>query len=367
MNSLRRQLPVVDAVKALASQIIVWHHMACYGPMSDVAYPLAPAVLDWLYDYGLFAVQAFLVVGGFLAARSLAPRLDATRIAVATAAVPQQLWRRYVRLMRPYAVALAAAIALAWLARVLVVHPTTPPAPTLAQLFAHVFLLQDVLGMEGLSAGVWYLAIDFQLYALLLLTLWVARRLAALGGGDAGRAALILCGALTGASLFWLNRNPALDAWAPYFFGAYGLGILAQWLSTQPRQAGWGAALTLVVLAALAIEWRERILVAGLTALLLTWRGDGAPQWMRSATIAFLARISFPVFLLHYPVYLAVGAVVFKFWPDDPTIHAIGMVATWLLSLGAGTLLYRAVEQPALRRSDAPPMTRPSTVHDVAG
>jgi len=125
--------------------------------------------------------------------------------------------------------------------------------------------------------------------------------------------------------------------------------------------------LALVVLAALAIEWRERILVAGLTALLLTWRGDGAPQWMRSATIAFLARISFPVFLLHYPVYLAVGAVVFKLWPDDPIIHAIGMVATWLLSLGAGTLLYRAVEQPALRRSDAPPMTRPSTVHDVAG
>lgn len=336
-------LPLVDAIKALASQLIIWHHLAFYGPMSDVAYPLAPDLLDWLYEYGRIAVQAFLVVGGFLAARSLAPQPDAGRVGT----IPARLWRRYHRLARSYAVALPAAVACAWLARSLVEHPAIPAAPTAAQVIAHIFLLQDIVGVEALSAGVWYLAIDFHLYGLLLFSLWAAQRMSPADGRGSAWPALLLCMGLTGASLFWLNRDPELDEWAPYFFGAYGLGVLAQWLSTQPRKAWWSLGLALAVLAALAIEWRSRILVAGIVALLLAWGTDRAPRWPLNAPLAFLGRISFPVFLIHYPVCLAVGAVVFWRWPASATINALGMVAAWLLSLAAGALLHRAVETPA--------------------
>jgi hypothetical protein len=41
--------------------------------MSDVAHPVMPDLLDWLYEYARMAVQIFLVIGGFLAAASLAP------------------------------------------------------------------------------------------------------------------------------------------------------------------------------------------------------------------------------------------------------------------------------------------------------
>ncbi len=51
-------------VKAMACIAIVWHHLAFYGPMSDIAYPLAPVLMAWLYDHGRVAVQVFLVVGG---------------------------------------------------------------------------------------------------------------------------------------------------------------------------------------------------------------------------------------------------------------------------------------------------------------
>lgn len=65
---------LLDCTKGLACAAIVWHHLAFYGPMSDVAHPVMPDLLDWLYEYARMAVQIFLVIGGFLAAASLAPQ-----------------------------------------------------------------------------------------------------------------------------------------------------------------------------------------------------------------------------------------------------------------------------------------------------
>ena len=66
--------PWIDTLKGAACIAIVWHHLAFYGPMSDVALPLAPNLIAWLYDHARLAVQVFLVLGGYLAASSLAPQ-----------------------------------------------------------------------------------------------------------------------------------------------------------------------------------------------------------------------------------------------------------------------------------------------------
>ena len=49
--------PLIDTLKGLACIAIVWHHLAFYGPMSDVALPLAPNLIAWLYDHARLAVQ----------------------------------------------------------------------------------------------------------------------------------------------------------------------------------------------------------------------------------------------------------------------------------------------------------------------
>jgi len=35
-------MPLVDLIKAVAAQLIVLHHLAWYGPMSDTAASLSP-------------------------------------------------------------------------------------------------------------------------------------------------------------------------------------------------------------------------------------------------------------------------------------------------------------------------------------
>ena len=46
------------------------------------------------------------------------------------------------------------------------------------QFLAHALLLHSLLGMDALSAGVWYVAIDFQLFTLFVAVLWLARSVA---------------------------------------------------------------------------------------------------------------------------------------------------------------------------------------------
>ena len=88
------------------------------------------------------------------------------------------IWRRYVKLAPPFVAAtLLAAVASAWAAEWMTHDSISAPA-TLAQLCAHAVLLHGVLGYEALSAGAWYVAIDFQLYAALALLLWLGGRIA---------------------------------------------------------------------------------------------------------------------------------------------------------------------------------------------
>ncbi|MGM9488837.1 acyltransferase family protein [Ideonella sp. YS5] len=338
----------IDLAKALASQLIVWHHLSLYGPMCDVARSLAPTTLALLNEHARLVVQVFLVVGGFLAASSLWPTPGA-RSRVGWRDVPAQLWRRYQRLARPYLLAMLAVIVAAWVARALIDHPTIPAAPEPGQLAAHILLLQDVMGFDSLSAGFWYVAVDFQLYALLLL---LAVALRGLPGDTAQRAsaATAVIVALVLLSLLWWNLDSSLDAYAPYFIGSYGLGVLARWIRGRrggPETATLGLALLIGI--ALIVEWRSRIALAGGTALLLCLAPEPAalkraPAKLGRAVIGYLSRVSYPVFLLHYPVILVTGAVVGNLWPESVGMNALGMLAAWVLSLVAGSAMHRAVE-----------------------
>ena len=69
MSQSSNRMPLIDALKAIASQLIVLHHLAAYGPLTEAVQQVAQKPIDWLYDYARIAVQVFLVIGGFLAAR----------------------------------------------------------------------------------------------------------------------------------------------------------------------------------------------------------------------------------------------------------------------------------------------------------
>ena len=333
-------MPMIDVLKGASCLLIVGHHLAFYGPMSDIAMPLAPALIAWLYDYGRMAVQVFLVVSGFLAASSLAP------LGTAVFVQPlRQVMRRYARLAMPYLLALSLSVAVAALVRHWMHHPSVPDEPGWWQLLSHVLLLQGVGGQESLSAGVWYVAIDFQLFALAVALLVVARR-AQRQAPTLAPVGMVLVIGLTLASLLYFNLRAGLDNTALYFFGAYGLGMLAFWAGRSPHARFWLAGLLVVGLVALALHFRARIATALAVAL---WLGSvqawpRLQQWPRTAWLQATGKMSYSVFLIHFPVCLLVNAVVATLWPVQPFMNLAGMALAFALSLVAGASLYRHVE-----------------------
>jgi peptidoglycan/LPS O-acetylase OafA/YrhL len=348
-NTMRAnpRIPCVDALKAIACLLIVSHHLAFYGPMSDTAYPLLPGLIDWLYQHGRIAVQVFFVTAGFLLAGKMAPD------GVAVVHQPLRAIRqRYLRLVVPYAFALAAAILCAAIVRGTLKNNGVPDMPNVPQLLANIFLLQDLLGQGALSAGVWYVAIDFQLFACATLMLWACGTIARRRAGLAVLAPLLIL-SLSAVSMFIYNRNDSWDDTGLYFFGSYGLGILAYWVARRRRGLIWLGLLMAMVAAAMLVEYRPRIVVAGLIMLLLglARRYPRFGERPLGATLSYLGRISYSIFLIHYPTCLLVNAAIFRCFPDSDTINALGMLAGIGLSVAAGALFFNYIESGLLIRS----------------
>ena len=369
----------IDVLKGVACTLIVWHHLAAYGPMSDVVHLTFPRVTGWLYDNARLAVQVFLVVGGFLSAAAL-PRHQA-RIAQQCRPIFQQLLQpvlqRFSRLAPAYWVALAVSMAVSAGVRPWFDHPSVPDAPTWPQVAAHVLLLHDVLGQPALSAGIWYVAIDLQLYALAaLVTLaggWAKRSGASTT--TARRVAMAATWVLAALSLLVFNRQPGLDTTALYFFGAYGLGMLAFWatqLTASRERLLWVGLLTLTALLALWLDFRSRIALAlGVAWVLVWWQWSAAvasTSTSRSsamhvsafgrvvwAPLTWLGKRSYSIFLIHFPVCLLFNAVLAQAFPTQLGANVLGMLTAFAMSVLAGTWLHRHVEvrvrrQPVVRQ-----------------
>jgi peptidoglycan/LPS O-acetylase OafA/YrhL len=332
---------LIDGLKVVASQLIVLHHIVLYTPMADTVKSAWPVTTDFLIDEARYVVQIFLVIGGFLAAQGLTRHVPS---------LPQSLLVRYLRLVPMLVVAL-----LVVLAASAVLPPGrwpdwVTPWPTLGQFVAHVLLLQDVLGLPSLSAGAWYVAIDFQLYALLVIGAVVLRRRAAL---PVWRSTLPWAvAALTLASLAWFNRDSAFDAWAPYFFSAYGLGTLAAWTSHSRALAGLFSVVCSAHLAGAAFESRPRVAIACLTAIALAtlasrWHAQGLP----ARALAYWSDASYGVFLIHYAVIVATTALWLQLNLHG-SVAAWGLLfGCWAVSLAAGAALQRYVGAPLSRGS----------------
>ena len=335
------RMPLLDVFKAIACLSIVLHHLAAYGPMSEIAYPLAPRLIDGLYEYGRMAVQVFFVVTGFLFAGKYAPG----GVLVVTHPI-QAIKRRYFRLVLPYLAALLLAIGCAAIARGWMAHHSIPGQVGFLQLLAHAFLLQDLLDQEALSAGVWYVAIDFQLFAVTVILLWLSRQMQRWYPNPRA-AGLILIMGLTLASLFVFNRDKSLDETAFYFFGSFGLGILIYWISNMQHRALWLLLLVLVVIAALLVDFRSRIAVAGVVMLTLGFARQHSTLLENLPVpnfLTFLGRISYSIFLVHFPLCLVVNAIFFRFFPAQPVTHAFGLFLALCVSICGGALFYKWAE-----------------------
>ena len=264
----------------------------------------------------------------------------------------QLAMRRYLRLVGPYVVALLITIVCAALARQWSTDEYIGQTETIAQVLAHLFLLQGVLGYESISAGVWYVAIDWQLFTALAVVYAVFQR-------QIVRIGIISI--LIVASLLYFNRHASFEDSFIYFIGAYGLGILAYWASSlNAIQKSVNHANVKKILIAIAIilivsalhsVWLRNYLALSI-AFLLLYAGNKPylqPQsWLASAMQWASAR-AYCAFLIHFAFILLVNTALIALSVQSPAVAvaAIGLVS--VLSWIAASYLYCWVELPVSR------------------
>ncbi len=334
MSSPNSRMPLIDAFRAIAALFVLLHHFVSYFPMSDTVWDVFPVTFEWFCDYGGMAVQVFLVIGGFLAARTLS---------VPNMSPLSQIGKRYIRLVVPYLAAISLAILAVIVANPWLDHWAIPARPTAGQLVAHVFLLQNVLGFDSLSAGVWYVAIDFQLFAATAFLLWIGR------GRIVGP---ILVLSVAASSLFWFNLDDGWDDLAVYFFGSYGLGAAAWWASDGQRKPVWMVLFAVVAVSAILVDFRGRLVIALVTALTLGFsRCVGCLERGPSIrALSFLGKISYSLFLTHFPILLLSNAFYVMLGLSSPLSAMVGLLLAFIASIGFATLFYNGLESPVSHR-----------------
>ena len=355
MSPERSQYWLIDVLKVLAAQIIVLHHCVSYGELATAANELLPSVGSFLFDYGRYAVQVFLVVAGYLAAQSVGTLMAIGHThsnGFGTRLVLQLAMRRYLRLVGPFVVALLITMVCASLARQWSTDEYIGQPETIAQVLAHLFLLQGVLGYESISAGVWYVAIDWQLFTALAVVYAVFQRpLMRIG----------VMSILIVASLLYFNRHTDYENSFIYFIGSYGLGVFAYWASSMNAiKANLRLvsakkillAITFIVLvSALHSVWLRNYLALGIAFLLLYAgnRPNPHPQSRLASAMQWASARAYCAFLIHF-AFILLANTAFVAWHVESPAIGLGFIAlVSVLSWIAAGCLYRWVEMPVGR------------------
>ena len=342
LNKLQASSPLIGLLKCLAAQVIVAHHLAAYGPFAEIGHAEMPQLFGFFSDCGAWAVSVFLVIAGFLAAQSLDGK------AFGFQNIPRFAIHRYLRLAPVYFAGLTLTVGAA-----LLLHPWVSPDMLPAHLDASVLLanflfLQDILGLEALSAGVWYVAIDLQLYVFFLC-------LASLSHLTTRQEFFLdkrwLWAAVGMLSLGYFNVDSNWNMWAIYFAGTYALGALA-YRSTHSLKNGHGI-LGLYVVGAVFCVWiepRPRLFVAILTAAVLysvQYISISPHFW--TAAARKMGDCAYGLFMSHFAM-LMILSCVYPQLKDGGIPLEVWLLAIFVCCNALGWCIWRYIDVPAQRK-----------------
>ena len=340
-----RRLLFLDALRAFASMLILWHHFALYPPLSLQAEPLLGPLVRWFSEYAR-STQVFFVIGGYVMARGMEGRNWNSM------AVGNFIARRYCRLGIPYLAAIVLAIVASALGRGWLPENVTGTPPSVPQFLAHVFFLQDLLGYKHLSAGLWFVCINFQLGLIYAATLWLRDTLLAITGRRID-IPMIAGWILSAISLFHFNRHPEWDSWALYFFPYFFMGIIVhRALANRSSEAAFWIYQSLIV-SAMCHDWRWRLASALVVGLLLfgAEKSGLSTRWPQSKWIARMGKASYSLFLVHFPVLVLVAGLWARLGWTSPPAAIAGLLTAFAASVATSFAFHRYIEQPAAQLS----------------
>jgi len=381
------RLVFIDALRGLAALAVAAYHIERYGPLAGPTSRSIAGPVETAIEHGWIGVPVFFVISGFVIAYSLKSAWVTPRY------LGLYALRRSIRLDPPYWTTIAVALALHFvLPRLLDVPSPLDSPPSLKQVAWHLLYLQNVMGYDNLSVGLWTLCIEVQFYLLYAMLQGFAQRCGGPSGwaGGGGERALLASFAPLALVSLVVYRNAALfaspawwwlapvksDACVLRYFWMFFLGMLVHW-TLAGRTRPWLVPCYLLCLAARFAEpdnlrldgsewlswdrpWPLEIAIAGSAgaAIYIIGARGALAAVGHSAWLQFLGRISYSLYLIHYPVSHAIVHLADDWgrrqtWSANAQLYdayatlcsALALAA----SIGVAAAFYLAIEKPSLR------------------
>lgn len=371
-------LAALDGLRAMAVLLVVWRHglfpfFEAHGGkpiFAPFGYDLATILVN-----GWIGVDLFFVLSGFLIARLLLNQQEKP----GGLRFGPYLMKRALRIMPTYVFVIGIVVA------GLIPYYDVSPEALYLRVAYHLLVLQDYLP-PNIVVAFWSLGVEEKFYLaapFMLGSVFAVRRfrtraalvLGVIGGSILLRAWSAATVETTGATMTYLEFLPVFRYPFHACLDALGLGMLAALLhrramaapqSLRRRRAGamfWAGVAWLLVLLAprivlAQIDWWDQILqptaiALGFTAMLLGAALGGGPQRLLGAhALLVVARISYPLYLVHMTViplaWVLVGAGPTGDGGDLARFLPVYAALTFALAFA----VHFAVEKPFLNLRD---------------
>lgn len=347
----------VDSLRGIAALAVAFfhlHHPAFQGVNSAVI-----TILSAVLQYGYLGVPVFFVISGFVIAATVkAP--DVTFHYVGKFAV-----KRSLRLDPPYWLSIILEVALVYIT--LGVFGLEVRVPSLEQIVANLFYLQNLIGVGDIAANYWTLCLEVQFYLFLVLVFVGANKFRA---PQTRRNFAVSMFVGTGAiSLLIAAKaipNPMQGLFLSHWY-LFLLGATCYWAGIK-RSIDKKVFLGYCILAVVVFVWRSRenhydalnTLVAVATALFLYVAAvrDKMSAWLNSRALLYLGSISYSLYLFHAIVgdrFLSFITRVllprFGLSMQSTFMALLLLVLAIFVALATAHLVHALVEKPSIRLS----------------
>jgi len=354
VTGVTNRFAFIDGLRGIAALGIVVFHLWWYEPAPYPVFGAESTPADEAFIKIRAAVQVLLVISGFVIAYTLRR----------TWVTPQEMYwfigRRLVRLVPCYWVTIATVLLVDVACRnVWELSTPTDSPPTMARVAAHMTFLQDVFGLDSLSAGMWTLCIEMQFYFVAVLGWGLAQRcfprLDRLDPTPSAWALLLTFAPIAVFSLFHWRTQADTEIWVIHFLWMFFIGMATWWAIDRTISLPIFVGLILIGLRNLYVdaEWRYENSVALTTAISIFVAGrlGRLNSWLNIPWLQYLGKISYSLYLIHFPICHVLTSAGWRWYHDSPTsLQATGILLSSLIcSIIGGHVLYVLVEAPSAR------------------
>jgi hypothetical protein len=339
-----RRFRFIDGLRGLAALLVTGFHFYNAGPLHQALSTLFPLPIGLILEQGWLGVEVFFVISGFVIAYSLRE----TKITLNF--LRSFTLRRFLRLSPPYWGSILLVILINYFSNWFLTDRAVP-LPTVGVTLAHLFYLQNILGMGDLVPVFWTLCLEIQFYLVFVILLAISQNLIPQKSASFNMLTdFCFVGLAIGSIFLTIEAGSSIRSFFYPDWYTFFMGVLVCWTLQKKTLSIWLWLYVSIITISLIIHWDIRIfatLITGLSIYLFV-QYEQLQNWLNSRWQQYVGKISYSLYLIHLLTGMRIINLGYRVTGDSPILALVWFILAIAMSILSAHLFYTWVEKPSL-------------------